>query len=119
MSQTTTNPSPYIVSPKADLFLIVGAVVLCPAILLPMAEWSSPYTVWLLVMTFGAVGHHLPSFLRTYGDRDLFMRYRTRLIVAPILFFSVTLGFALNNLHGMLLISLCWSIWQIHAPSPT
>lgn len=112
MQKAAPKPSPYIVSPKADLFLIIGAVVLCPAILLPMAELSSPYMVWLVVMTFGAVGHHLPSFLRTYGDRELFMRYRTRLIVAPVLFFAATLGFALNNLHGMLLISLCWSIWH-------
>lgn len=92
--------------------LIVGAVVLCPAILLPMAHFSSPYTVWLVVMTFGAVGHHLPSFLRTYGDRALFERFRVRLIVAPILLFSLTLGFSLRDLHGMLLVSMCWSIWH-------
>lgn len=85
---------------------------MCPAILLPLAHVSSPYTVWLTVMTFGAVGHHLPSFLRTYGDREIFLRYRTRLVLAPILFFALTLGFSLRNLHGMLLISLCWSIWH-------
>lgn len=105
-------PTPYIISPRADLTLIVGAVLLCPAILLPMANLTSPYTVWLLVMTFGAVGHHLPSFLRTYGDRDLFQRYKIRLIVAPILLFAVTLGFSMRDLHGMLLISMCWSIWH-------
>jgi tetratricopeptide (TPR) repeat protein len=99
-------------SPRADLTLIVGAVLLCPAILLPMANLTSPYTVWLVVMTFGAVGHHLPSFLRTYGDRELFQRYKVRLIVAPILLFAVTLGFSLRDLHGMLLISMCWSIWH-------
>ncbi len=111
-SAGATAPSPYIVSPRTDLLLIVGAVVVCPAILLPMAHWSSPYTVWLTVMTLGAVGHHLPSFLRTYGDRELFMRYRLRLILAPILLFSLTLGFSLRDLHGMLLISFCWSIWH-------
>jgi len=106
------TPSPYIVSPKADLFLIVGAVLLCPAILLPAAHFSSPYMVWMVVMAFGAVGHHLPSFLRTYGDRNIFNRYRVRLILAPILFFAVTLGFSMRGLHGMLLISMCWSIWH-------
>lgn len=106
------TPTPYIISPRADLLLIVGAVLLCPAILLPFAQVTSPYTVWLTVMTLGAVGHHLPSFLRTYGDRELFDRYRTRLIVAPILFFALTLGFSLQDLHGMLLISFCWAIWH-------
>jgi len=104
--------TPYIISRRADLLLIVGAVILCPALLLPMAQLTSPYTVWMVVMTFGAVGHHFPSFLRTYGDRDIFQTYRVRLIVAPILLFSVTLGFSLNNLHGMLLISFCWTIWH-------
>lgn len=111
-AQATAAPSPYIISPRADLLLIVGAVILCPALLLPMAHFSSPYTVWLVVMTFGAVGHHLPSFLRTYGDRDLFRRFRGRLILAPILLFAATLAFSLRGLHGMLLISLCWSIWH-------
>ena len=63
-------------------------------------------------MSFGAVGHHLPSFLRTYGDRALFARHRIRLILAPILVFAVTLGFSMRGLHGMLLISMCWSIWH-------
>ncbi len=94
------------------MLLIVGAVVLCPAILLPMAQLTSPYTVWLIVMTFGAVGHHLPSFLRTYGDRDLYNRYKARLIIAPVLLFGVTLAFSLRGLHGMLLVSMCWSIWH-------
>jgi hypothetical protein len=95
-----------------DLLLILGTVILCPVLLLPAAAWTSPYTVWLVVMAFGAVGHHFPSFLRTYGDREVFQTYRIRLIVAPILLFSVTLGFSLNGLHGMLLIAFCWTIWH-------
>lgn len=105
-------PNPYIISPRADLLLIIGAVILCPALLLPAAALTSPYTVWLIVMTFAAVGHHFPSFLRTYGDREVFQTYRTRLLVAPILLFSVTLAFSLNGLHGMLLVSFCWAIWH-------
>lgn len=113
MSKRAENTAtPYIISPRVDLLLIVGAVILCPALLLPAAAWTSPYTVWLVVITFGAVGHHFPSFLRTYGDKEIFRTYRTRLIVAPILLFSVTLGFSLTGLHGMLLISFCWSIWH-------
>lgn len=104
--------NPYIISPRVDFLLIVGAVILCPALLLPAAAWTSRYTVRLVVMTFGAVGRHFPSFLRTYGDREIFQTYRTRLIVAPILLFAVTLGFSLNGLHGMLLIAFCWTIWH-------
>jgi tetratricopeptide (TPR) repeat protein len=104
--------SPYIISPRADLVLIVGAAIVCPALLLPLAQITSPKTVWLMVMTFGAVGHHFPSFLRTYGDRAIFQRYRARLLLAPPLLFAATLGFSLRGLHGMLLVSMCWSIWH-------
>ena len=107
-----TGANPFIISPRADMLLIVGAVVLCPLILLPLSALTSPYTVWLMVMSFGAVGHHFPSFLRTYGDTDLFQRYKIRLILAPILLFAVTLGFSMRELHGMLLISFCWAIWH-------
>jgi tetratricopeptide (TPR) repeat protein len=110
--QPNGTPTPYIISRRVDMLLIVGAVILCPVLLLPLAHLTSPHTVWLVVMTFGAVGHHFPSFLRTYGDRNIFETYRIRLIVAPILLFAVTLGFSINNLHGMLLVSFCWTIWH-------
>ena len=63
-------------------------------------------------MTLGSVGHHFPSFLRTYGDKEIFRRYRVRLLLAPPLFFATTLWFSIKGLHGMLLVSMCWSIWH-------
>jgi len=104
--------SPYILSARADGLFIVGAALLCPALILPISGLTSPFAVWSVVMTFGAVGHHLPSFLRTYGDREIFRRYRARLLLAPPLFFAATLWFTMKGLHGMLLISMCWSIWH-------
>ena len=59
-----------------------------------------------------AVGHHLPGFIRTYGDADLFRRYRVRFILAPILVFGCSLWFAKHDLHGVLLLSLVWAIWH-------
>jgi Tfp pilus assembly protein PilF len=103
--------SPWIVSPPADLLLVVGMPVVCLA-LVPLARALSSQAVWAAVMSFGAVGHHLPGFLRTYGDRDLFRRYRARFVLAPPLLFAATLACAFRDLHTMALVSLVWSLWH-------
>lgn len=102
----------WILSPTADGALIIGAPLLCVMVVLALASLASPFSVWVAVMAFGAVGHHLPGFLRTYGNRELFRRYRARLLVAPPLVFVVTLWFAHRNLHGVALVALVWSIWH-------
>ena len=56
-----------------------GALLL----VLPLAALVGSRVVWLVVMTFGSVGHHLPGFLRTYGDRALFRQHRARFLLAP------------------------------------
>ena len=37
----------------------------------------------LAVAAFASIGHHLPGFLRAYGDRELFRRFRWRFLLAP------------------------------------
>ena len=63
-------------------------VVLCvatPLLILPLVFLSrqqfSDQTIYAIVGTLGANGHHLPGMLRAYGDRALFRRFRIRLTV--------------------------------------
>ncbi|MCB9755904.1 MAG: tetratricopeptide repeat protein [Myxococcales bacterium] len=105
-------PSPWIIAPAADAALILGAPLLSAALVLPLAALVGSRVVWLVVMTFGSVGHHLPGFLRTYGDRALFRQHRARFLLAPPLVFATSLWFAAYNLHGVLLLSLVWSVWH-------
>src|SRR5437762_5848505 len=112
MSHAAAPPSPWVIGPVADRLLVVGAPFGCAAVVLALSMAVSSRAVWELVMTFGSVGHHVPGFLRTYGDRALFRRYRLRFLVAPPLFFAVTLLSVVRDLHGVALFSLCWSLWH-------
>ena len=66
----------------------------------------------LYVVAFGATGHHLPGMMRAYGDRQLFRRFRTRFIVAPLFLLTVSLLSAWWQLSALLLFALLWGIWH-------
>src|SRR5438552_14066677 len=67
------------------------------------------------LLTFGlalAMGHYLPGLLRAYGDRALFRRFRTRLIIAPIFLIAVTTWLAYRDLHIIILLAGLWGLWH-------
>ncbi len=74
------RPSSWILGPGADLLLFVGTpVLILPAVLLLAGSWGTA-DLYLVVASFGALGHHLPGMMRAYGDRSLFSRFRTRFL---------------------------------------
>jgi hypothetical protein len=73
----------FIVSPRFDLFFFVGSPLLAIAAILSAREVFSPISVEGAVLTYLAVGHHVPTFLRAYGDPDEYRRNRFRLLVIP------------------------------------
>jgi Flp pilus assembly protein TadD len=112
MSRPSASRSPWVIGPVADGLLVIAAPLGCGALVLALSNAISSRTVWELVMAFGSVGHHLPGFLRTYGDRALFRRYWLRFTLAPPLFFGVALLSVFRDLHGLALFSLAWSLWH-------
>jgi tetratricopeptide (TPR) repeat protein len=119
------HPRPWIVSPWWDLtYLVLTPVVIVPAVVLAARYWLSAEQLYLAVISFASLGHHLPGFMRAYGDRELFARFRWRFLLAPPLVFSLALIFtppeavrsALDlpwqHLHGMELILLIWGTWH-------
>jgi Flp pilus assembly protein TadD len=104
--------SPHILGPRADALLILGSPVIALALVFGLASRWPSESVWAVIITFGAVGHHLPGFIRTYGDRELFARFRWRFVLAPPVFFFASFAMARQDLHGLLWISLAWSIWH-------
>lgn len=119
------NRRTWIVSPAWDL----SYLVLTPALIVPLAtiaarRWFTPEQVYLAVIAFASLGHHLPGFMRAYGDRELFARFRWRFLLAPPLCFGLALLFtppasvarALSlpwvHLHGLELILLVWGTWH-------
>lgn len=109
---TRNEKSLWILDPVRDLLLFVAT----PLLILPLA-WSirasaSDQFFVLIVAAFGQVGHNLPGFIRAYGDRDLFRRFRIRFIVAPMLLGGVCLFAAFYNIHALILASVAWAIWH-------
>jgi Flp pilus assembly protein TadD len=115
----------WIVSPAWDLvYLVLTPLAIVPAVLLAVRHWLSPEQVYLAVISFASLGHHLPGFMRAYGDRELFDRFRWRFQFAPPLIFGLALlftpppriatalGLPWTHLHGLELVLLLWGTWH-------
>ncbi len=115
----------WIVSPGWDLvYLVLTPLAIVPIVLIAVRQWLSPEQVYLAVISFASLGHHLPGFMRAYGDRELFVRYRWRFLLAPPLVFALALAFTpppvvarafslpWTHLHGLELILLLWGTWH-------
>jgi tetratricopeptide (TPR) repeat protein len=115
----------WIVSPAWDLaYVVLTPLAIVPAVLVAARRWLEPEQIYLAVIAFASLGHHLPGFMRAYGDRELFARYRRRFLLAPPLVFGLallftpptrvasTLGLPWTHLHGLELILLIWGTWH-------
>ncbi len=83
----------WILSPAQDTLFVVAApvLVLIAAVVsfgvLGAADASAYILLLHVVLT---VAHHLPTFIRVYGDVDLFRRFKWTFVLAPV----IPLGFA-------------------------
>lgn len=108
-----STPNPWIVSARFDLFFFLLSPLVALGLVLPFRGNFTSLEIYLFVMTFSSFGHHLPGFLRAYGDAELFRQYKWRFLLAPPLLYSVFLWFALNEWRGMILLLVLWSIWHV------
>lgn len=124
VSQQQSPRKVWIISPAWDLlYLVATPVLIVPLVILARDHWS-PEAVSLAVISFASLGHHLPGFMRAYGDRELFTRFRWRFLLAPPLLFALALLFSppdwlaswlelpWTHLHGLELILLVWGTWH-------
>ncbi|MFO0981533.1 MAG: tetratricopeptide repeat protein [Planctomycetota bacterium] len=102
----------WIISPLWDGLFFIGTPVLLLAIVLPLSRMVPTESIALVMLALFAVGHHLPGFLRIYGDPVMFSRYSTRFLLGPPLVFMASLYFASKNLHGLILVSVLWDFWH-------
>ncbi len=105
-------PSLWILDSWRDLALFVATpLLILPLVELARRQWSVQ-EIALFVAAFGALGHHFPGMLRAYGDRDLFQRFKTRFIAAPIFLAAVCTLFSMREMGGMVLVAAVWGIWH-------
>ncbi len=83
------------------------------AVLIPAAQYFPAEDFSAFLLAFFTFGHHLPGFLRAYGDRELFSRYRLQFVFAPVVVFGAAFWFARRDLHGLLFVVFTWDIWHV------
>lgn len=109
----SSRPTAWIISPAIDLALLVATPLAIVPLVSLAASSFSPELIFLVVVSFASIGHHLPGFMRAYGDAQLFQRFRWRFLLAPPLLLIVTLLFTWQELHGLELVLLFWATWHI------
>jgi len=105
--------SAWIISPFWDSFLFIGAPLVVIAAFLPLRGVMSSEQIAILSLAFFTFGHHFPTFLRSYGDAELFERFKWRFLLAPPLLFATAMWFNSRDLHGLLLFVAAWDIWHV------
>ena len=111
--RSAASGSRWIHSTAGDLLLIIGGPLLL-APLLWLQRWNlSDVTLPALILAFAGLGHHAAGYLRCYGDRELFSRYRRRLVLVPLLLLPLCVLFAVRDLVGVQLIVLGWWVWHV------
>ena len=85
----------WVLDPVQDTVLIIAAPLLVLALALaafrtmPAGDATSLIIVSHVVLT---VAHHLPTFIRIYGDVELFRRYRWTFLLAPVIPLAFSAG---------------------------
>ena len=109
----TTAPSKgWIINPRSDVLFFIGTPLLCLAALLLAARHFTSADIAWFVLAFFAVGHHLPGFMRAYGERELFQRYKARFMLAPVIITGFV-GWSVFNGHlGFFIFLALWDMWH-------
>lgn len=108
----TASPSPWIQSRNLDLVFYIAAPVFVIPLLLAFMSSNAPEKTALITTSFFGLGHHLPCFLRAYGDRVLFREYRWRFILGPLILVPVAAWFIFQEMKGYYFIILLWIAWH-------
>ncbi len=105
-------------------YVVVTPLLIVPVVLILVRQVLTPEQVSLAVISFASLGHHLPGFMRAYGDRELFSRYPLRFTLVPLMVFAMALCFSpptwlaetlhlpWKHLHGLELVLLVWGTWH-------
>jgi tetratricopeptide (TPR) repeat protein len=106
------RPSPWFHSAPFDLLLVLGTPLVTWPLLLAAKGAVGPDLLRML-LPISATGHYFATFVRAYGDRELFARFRTRLTVAPVALAAIALGLIWNGqLAAVMLVTALWGFWH-------
>lgn len=123
----TTRQRPaqnWILNPLQDSLFVIGTplLVLAAALVLFRSLGAVAATSLIIVahIVF-TVAHHLPTFIRIYGDVELFQRHRWHFLMAPVVpltFSAAVLGYlahrghAVENFLYLYIMLALWDPWH-------
>ena len=95
-----------------DWLLVLGVpLVTWPLVMAGQTAWGPDLLTRLIFLT--ATGHYFATFVRAYGDRELFERFRTRFLLAPlVLLVTFVTMFASGNGPSLLFVTTAWAFWH-------
>lgn len=116
-------PSSWILSPTLDgVFVLAAPLLALLAAVGAIAGFGSSAIPAILVFhVVATVAHHLPTFIRIYGDVDLFRRYKWSFLLGPLLPFSIALtalsfinakGYPLETFFYLMIVLTLWDPWH-------
>jgi tetratricopeptide (TPR) repeat protein len=110
-SSRATPPDRWILGRAADLPLVLLTPLLALGVF--AVGRSLGFGEGLIAAGFAlSIAHYLPGMLRAYGDRELFARFRLRLLAAPVVFVSASVAAAWASLQVLELLVLFWGPWH-------
>lgn len=121
---TTSSRQNWVLGPLQDsLLIIIAPVITLTLALYVMHSFGSVRGATLILISHVVftVAHHLPTFIRVYGDIDLFKRFRWHFVFAPLISLSFCLtvlgylnskGYALENFMYLYILLTLWDPWH-------
>ncbi len=103
----------FIASPAADSVFLLGIPLITLGGVLLLLHFNVVTLAAFVGLTAVFTGaHHLPGFLRAYGTREIFETNRARLILAPVLIFSLVLFFESRGLRAYIVVLWFFNWWH-------
>jgi len=114
----------WILDPVQDTIFIIAAPLITLTLALLTFHFYGPMEATGLIVvvhTVFTVAHHLPTFIRIYGDVELFRRFKWSFLLGPLIPFTFALGvlgylndraLPLENFFYIWIILTLWDPWH-------
>ena len=111
MTNAPTRQS-WIINLPCDMLFLIGIPLFSLGALLMASNYYSSADIAWFVLAFFAVGHHLPGFMRAYGERELFALHKAQFLIAPVVI-AAFVGWSVYNGHlGFFIFLALWDMWH-------
>ena len=102
----------WIINRGYDVLFFIGTPLLSLVVLLFASQYYSSADIAWFVLAFFAVGHHLPGFMRAYGEKELFNRHKATFIISPLVVTGFVAWSVFNGHLGFFIFLALWDMWH-------